>query len=201
MAVYFGKINVDDIVFGPTERGTNGNKYKRMSYNNAQLKDIQLGEDINDLLTCPYGVEPVSAQVKDKFCIKLVANEKLAKFVMSIDEKVIEEVDSADLVHRSVFRSAMIDTVKIKLAPDVDILVTQLKGTNKITPPVAGTLTDVTSNCTLLPIVKFQGGVYFIEDSYGTSIVASKILVVKNAKSAASAFDLGAGVSMEVDED
>ena len=70
MAVYFKNINVDEIVIGDEESGNNGGKYRKVSYKGGQLKGLQLGGGINDLLRCPYGIEPVAQNQPDKFCIK-----------------------------------------------------------------------------------------------------------------------------------
>ena len=43
-----------------------------------------------------------------------------------------------------------------------------------------GTVEDIEPGVFLLPVIRIQGGVYFINRTYGTSLVASAILVVKN---------------------
>ena len=56
----------------------------------------------------------------------------------------------------------------------------------------------------LLPIVRVQGGVYFMSTMYGTSLVADSVLVLKDAEAshgASAEFDLGDDVEMvELDD-
>ncbi len=194
MATYFGNIDLANLEIGPVETGNNGRKYKKISYNGNQLKDIQLGENIRDLLRCPFGVEPVAQDQPNKLCIKVDVTEKLASFIKSIDNKVIEAVNDESLTHRSTLRTSVNDNLKIKIQTDTQVLVTTLKDKEKniITAPVVGTHDDLKPGCMLLPIIKIQGGVYFIESNYGTSIVASQILIVHGTgDNAEIAFNLG----------
>lgn len=199
MATYFGNINTSQIVIGPEETGNNGGKYRKVSYNNNQVKDVQLGASVHDLVRCPFGIEPVAQNQPDKFCIKIDANEKLSKFIQEIDEKVISAVNDASLTHRSTLRIGTIsNNLKIKVQPDTTVLLTTLKSQNVLTQPTQGTMKDITPNSMILPIVKIQGGVYYIEENYGTSIVATQILVVEgDFTSNTVSFCLGDNISME----
>ena len=80
MARYFGEIDTDKIIIGDEEIGNNGGKYRKISYDGQQMKDIQLGASVNDLLRCPFGIEPVSQNAPDKFCFKVEANDNLTKY-------------------------------------------------------------------------------------------------------------------------
>ena len=74
----------------------------------------------------------------------------------------------------------------------------------KLTTPTAGTIEDITPNSMVLPIVRVQGGVYFMSAIYGTSLVADSVLVLKDAEAAHGAiaeFDLGDDVEMVEEED
>ena len=69
----------------------------------------------------------------------------------------------------------------------------------KLTTPTRGTIEDITANSMVLPIVRVQGGVYFMSTVYGTSLVADSVLVLKDAKAshgASAEFDLGDDVEM-----
>lgn len=194
MAIYFGDIDASKIEIGATEAGNNGNKYKKVSYNNAQVKDVQLGENIHDLLRCPYGHESASMDTPNKFCIKLEVPVKLATFIKSIDETVKTSVNDSSLIHRSTLKSGLTDEImKIKLQPDTQYFVTTKKDGNKFTPPEPAKMEDIVPGSMVLPIIKIQGGVYFINENYGTSICATKVLVVKGASDSGSvaAFSLG----------
>ena len=71
-------------------------------------------------------------------------------------------------------------------------------------PPTRGTIEDMTPNSMLLPIVRVQGGVYFMSTMYGTSLVADSVLVLKDAEAshgASAEFDLGDDVEMVEPDD
>ena len=201
MAMYFQNINVDDVTIGPEEFGNNGGKYRKLSYKNGQLKDVQLGAGLKDLVRCPYGIEPVAQEQPDKYCIKIDANSDLTAFVQALDAKVIEAVNDSSLTHRSTLRIGTIsNNMKIKILPDTTILVTTMKNESSMTKPVTGSMQDITYNSMILPIIKIVGGVYFINENYGTSVVASQVLVVKGVNShTAVDFCLGDGVTMDSD--
>ena len=89
------------------------------------------------------------------------------------------------------------DTIKIKLqAEGARATAVQVASwrNGKLTRPKPGSLDDVTPGCTVLPIVRVQGGVYFVSKTYGTSLVAAALLVIKaeeRAEPGALVFDIG----------
>tara|TARA_B100000482_G_scaffold190996_1_gene175207 strand:+ start:1769 stop:2368 length:600 start_codon:yes stop_codon:yes gene_type:complete len=191
MATLFTNIDVNKLLIGAVETGNNGGKYMRISYNGDQLKNIQLGESVNHTLRCPFGSEPVSQDQPTKLCIKVEASDKLKSFIESIDTSVKAAVKDDALTHRSTLREGSFTTLKLKIMQDTQIFVTTLKD-NKITPPKPGTADDIKPNSQVLPIMKIQGGVYFIENNYGTSMVASQILVVDGEQQQQNlSFDFG----------
>lgn len=180
MARYFGEIDTSKIFIGDVEFGNNGGRYKRISYDGQQIKDIQLGASVNDLLRCPFGIEPVAANAPDKFCFKVDANENLTKFIQDLDAQVIQSVNDETLTHRSTLRVGTLNNnLRIKILPDTQFLTTTKKSENVFTQPATGFKEDITPNSMLLPIIKIQNGVYYIEENYGTSIVATQVLIVK----------------------
>ena len=182
MATHFTNIDVANLVIGQVETGNNGGKYMRVSYNGDQVKNIQLGESIHDTLRCPFGAEPVSQDQPNKFCIKVEVPVNLKTFIEAIDSSVKSAVNNDSLTHRSTLReNTTSSTLKLKIMPDTQIFMTTLKD-NKITPPKQATIGDIVPNSQVLPIMKIQGGVYFIENNYGTSMVATQILVVNGAE-------------------
>ena len=190
MATFYKDIVFSDIKVGPEETGNNGGKYRKISYNGNQLKDVQLGKDVNDLLKCPYGVEPVAQDQPNKFCVKVDVSADLAQFIRSMDDLVISSVNAPGLTHRSTLRSvnAQQDSLKIKILPETQVFVMNKK--EKYSRPELGTTADIKAGSMILPIIKIQGGVYFIESNYGTSMVATQILVVNGAQSTMH-FNLG----------
>ena len=199
MATYFKNIDMNQILIGDEEQGNNGGKYRKVSYKGGQLKGIQLGSGVNDLIRCPFGIEPVAQNQPDKFCIKLEANEHLSTFIQTLDQKVIDCVNDSKLTHRSTLKLGTIsNNLKIKIQPDTQILITTMKSPSVLTPPAKGSMKDITPNSMVLPIIKIQGGVYFIEDNYGTSMVATQVLIVNGSPSSETIeFCLGDGVKME----
>ncbi len=204
MATHFAQIDLSNLVIGPTETGQNGNKYKQISYKGQQFKNIQLGASIFDLIRCPFGAEQVSQKQPDKFCVKIDANTQLSTFIQTMDDMVIKSVteepngDRSSYLHRSALKiTGEYGTLKIKIQPDTKILVTEFVNDKKIQTPVCGSKEDIVAGCMILPIIKIQGGVYFLDQSddgqtyYGTSIVATDILVVKKAAAPPVGFDLG----------
>ncbi len=186
MATVFTKIEMNKIDVGPEETGNNGGKYRKLSYNNGQFKDIQLGESIQDTIRCPFGVESASQSDPTKLHIKLDISPKLASFITAFDDVVKKSVNDTSMTHTSALKTnGQYNTLKVKVVPETNILVTTLKDGNKITTPVPGKIHDIRLGSMILPIVKVQGGVYYIntEDKgtlYGTSFVVTQILVVHN---------------------
>ena len=179
MARYFGEIDTDKIIIGDEEIGNNGGKYRKISYDGQQMKDIQLGASVNDLLRCPFGIEPVSQNAPDKFCFKVEANDNLTKFIQELDAKVIQSVNDETLTHRSTLRiGTMSNNIRIKILPDTQFLMTFKKSDTVMTQPTIASKEDITANSMVLPIIKIQNGVYYIEENYGTSIVATQVLIV-----------------------
>jgi len=193
MATNFANIDLQKLEIGPIETGNNGGKYKRVSYNGDQLKNVQLGASVHSTLRCPYGVEAVSQDQPNKLCIKVDAPDDVKTFVEAIDNLVKNSVNDSSLVHRSTLRlGAVGTTLKLKLQPDTQVFTATLKD-NKLTTPKTGTFDDIKPNSQILPIIKIQGGVYFIEENYGTSLVATQLLIV-NRETEPISFDLGCDI-------
>ena len=76
--------------------------------------------------------------------------------------------------------------LKVKIAEGsraTSVMVTSIQD-GKYTPKVPGTVDDIKPGSKLLPILRVQGGMYFINRTYGLSFVADKVLVVKEVTSA-----------------
>ena len=90
--------------------------------------------------------------------------------------------------------------LKVRILPDgkraTEIFVAQLVD-GKITKPVKGSLDDVKGECLVLPILRVQGGVYFLQKQFGCSLVASKLLVLQQERSTT---DFAFGDVVMVDE-
>jgi hypothetical protein len=149
MATYFANIDLSKIVIGATETGNNGNEYKQIAYNGQQLKNVQLGNGVLDLIRCPFGVEAVSAKQTDKFCVKIDASPTLASFFNEIDQRVIASVDDPTMTHRSPLKTnGNYATLKIKIQSDTQISTTEFVDDkkNKISAFKTGTNDDSTNH-------------------------------------------------------
>ena len=196
MATHYSNIDVNKLIFGDIETGRNGGKYMPLSYEGNQFKNVQLGESVYDTLRCPFGYEAVSQERPNQYCIKVEVSDKLKSFIESIDASVKKAVNNDSLFHRSTLREGnMSTTLKIKLMPDTEIFIATLEN-NKISPKKSS-ITEITPNSQIIPIIKIQGGVYFIEENYGTSIVATQILIVQGIKNEAEfSFSLGNDITV-----
>ena len=102
------------------------------------------------------------------------------------------------------------DCLKLKVQPDgkraTEVQVASWRN-GKLTKPMPGTLDDITPGSSCLVIARVQGGVYFVSKSYGTSLVAAKVLVIKpeGGPSGTLEFDFGdvemTDVELEEEED
>lgn len=191
MALNFESVDLSKIAIGPIETGNNGGKYMRFAFNGEQFKNIQLGASVQDTMRCKFGAEPVAVDQPTKLCIKMDVTEKVKAFIVSIDDKVKAAVNDESMNHRSTLREGTQNTtLKLKILPETQVFTTTLKD-NKMTQPKSASTSDITPNCQVLPIIKIQGGVYFIEGSYGTSMVATQVLVVNGEKTEEVPFALG----------
>ena len=88
-----------------------------------------------------------------------------------------------------------------------EVVVVEWKG-EKLTKPVPGTLEDIDKGSMVVPIVRVQGGVYFLAGGgFGISMVAASVMVVKGTPPGASggsssfAFDMGGVETADSEED
>jgi hypothetical protein len=191
MATYFGNIDISKIQIGQEEQGKNGGTYRKVSYLGKQFEDVQLCSNVFTALRCTYGVEAASMEQPEKLCLKLEVDSNLCQFVQEIDDLVVKSVNDPNKKHISILKEGQGNpTIKVKLLPSTQVMVTNLRG-DKITQPTEGSLNDIQRGSMIVPIVKIQGGVYFIEDRFGTSIVATSILVVNSTPS----FNFGASIA------
>ena len=86
--------------------------------------------------------------------------------------------------------------LKIRVFQDgkapTEVQVTTWTNDGKLTPFTNGSLEDVKGGM-VLPIIKIQGGVYFVQKNFGTSLAASRLLVIRDAtgQQSSSEFELG----------
>lgn len=178
-----------------------GGKYAQVGYgpDKAQVH-FQLGVSPKDALRCPFGMDRPKED-PDKPYVKLELTEDTHAFVEKLEAAVLEAAEANSVAwfkkqHPASALQSMLtsmlkpqyedrpDCVKIKVNtggkdPTV-VLVAHWKG-DKLRKPVNGSLDDLLPDAMILPIVKVQGGVWFMNGgkSFGASLAATVLLVVK----------------------
>ena len=212
-ATFIGDISISDITFGEkVEQNQNGSNLLKLNFRGEQFKNIQLGKDVMSTLRCAWGVEktPLENSNQFRYQMKLDCNPETSSFFEQLDAKVKAEVEkhqksggitgtySLNSVLRPSTNPSYPASIKLKVYADTEVYTCSLKD-SKMTSPSLGTIEDIKPNTLVLPIVKINGGVYFINESFGTSIAASKILVVNTPRNIESVpFNFG-DVAMEED--
>ena len=190
----------------------------------AQVK-FQLGDSIHEALQCKYGADKCDPNDPDAgLQIKLVLTDKSKAFLEKFEAATAAAAEAHSMTWfkkktpTAVLTSAIkpdgeLEVVRLKLDTKSDnparrtsVKVAMWKD-GKLTTPTPGTIEDITPGSMVLPIVRVQGGVWFMGAGYGTSLRAESVLVIKdsNASHGANAeFDLGDDVEMvehDADED
>ena len=218
--------NADHLVFAAELKPNKaGGKYATVGYGDPKNQvEFQLGNSPKDALRCPWGVEPVSETEPDKLQIKLDLTEDAKALVERLEAATLRAAATHSVawfkkslnvealrrdLNSSIKPSAKdeyADALKVKVVKDglkpTKVSVATWKD-GKLTKPIAGTLGDVVPGCMVLPILKIKGGVYFVQKSFGTSLAASELLVVKDegASSGTSGFDFGDVQMTDAEED
>jgi len=185
---------------------------------------FQLGDSVHEALLCKWVADPCDRNNPDAgLQIKLELTDKSKAFVEKLEAATAAAAEANSMAwfkkkKPTAMLSSAIKPDKEDKYPDMAKL--RLDTTNpnpalrtsvkvamwkdgKLTPPTAGTIEDITPNSMVLPIVRVQGGVYFMSAIYGTSLVADSVLVLKHAEASHGGnaeFDLGDDVEL-VDPD
>ena len=203
-----------------------GGKCAQVGYGagKAQVK-FQLGDSVHEALLCKWGADPCDRNNPDAgLQIKLELTDKSKGFLERLEAATVAAAEANSMAWFKKKKPTAMLSSAIKPGSDdkyPDMVKLRLDTTNpnpalrtsvkvamwkdgKLTPPTWGTIEDMTPNSMLLPIVRVQGGVYFMSTMYGTSLVADSVLVLKDAEAshgASAEFDLGDDVEMvEPDE-
>ena len=101
----------------------------------------------------------------------------------------IRESPKGDLLQLKVYRTGKKQT---------EFYVSSWKKNGEMTDPEKKTfddlksLTSFTKNTYILPIVEIRGGVYFFNNTFGTSLAAKRLLVIKgDVEESSSSFEFG----------
>ena len=174
-----------------------GGKMVWVSYASNQVQ-FQLGRSPKDTLRCPYGFE-ASREEPDRFHIKLELTPETKAFLVELERNTIAAAEEnamswfkkspPNATHNSCIKQQSVgrpDVVKLRVITEVkNATVVRLASwkNGKLTKPIQGKHEDIKPDSYVLPIVKIQGGVYFVSKTYGTSLVASAVLVVNEERS------------------
>lgn len=208
------------MVFDSEAKSRDGKKSVTVGYPTLQERvKFQLGDGLRDASLCKWGAEPKEptagfnlAQVENcdkKLHFKLEVNPKQAGFVEKLGTLVMEAANAntkgwfGKEKHGMSFNSNIKTPnddkykenkfVSINLLKDTKVQVTywidEAKG--KYAPPTTGTLKDLVKGSRILPIVRFQNGVYFMNKEYGISLAAESVLVIKPTQASNTEFAFG----------
>ena len=176
-----------------------GGRYARIGYDNLQNQvRVQLGESPRDACRAPFGID---FAVKDDptSCkqVKLELTQEKKAFFEGFEAETVAAAEAnsqgwfgrpkPNAMHNSLIKSQngdRPDVVQIKISegrngPKTTVEVTICQN-GQFTTPKEGSIDDITENVSVLALIRVQGGVYLMNKSYGTSLVADHILVVKD---------------------
>ena len=218
------------LTFTEAKPNKKGGNYATLAYGDEQGRvEFQLGTFPNELLNSPWGVDDANPQDPDSGKqIKLDLSQSAKTFLNTLEQSTLKAAEhhSASWFKKKLAKDKIAalynpivkedetgehpDRVALKVFEKgsekvskelwTTVTVIKKKG-GKYTKPFEGTLADVTPNAWVVPVVKVKSGVYFMNGKFGTSLVATEIVVVKEEgeTSGGSRVDTG-GVDF-VDED
>ena len=209
------------LVFGAVETNRAGGRFVPVGYENlsTQVK-FQLGTGANDTVRAPFGAEYAARDDPSSgLVMKVELTPDKHTFIEGFEAKTVEEANThsqawfgkptPNAMPNSTIKEQNGDRppcLKLKIAtegkkPTLVKVITVKEG--KLSKETTGSVDDITPGSSVLPIVRVQGGVYFINRTYGCSLVADAVLVIKQHGSASSSvtFDLGDDVVMQDDDD
>lgn len=212
----------EQLSYSPALKATRaGGKCAQVGYGEAKAQvKFQLGDSVHEALLCKWGADPCDRNNPDAgLQIKLELTDKSKAFLEKFEGATTAAAEANSMAwfkkkKPTAMLSSAIKPDKEEKYPDMVKL--RLDTTNpnpnlrttvkvavwkdgKLTTPTVGTIEDITPNSMVLPIVRVQGGVYFMSAIYGTSLVADSVLVLKDAEvshGGITEFDLGDDVEM-----
>ena len=223
--------DVRKLTFTEAKPNKRGGNYATMAYENEDGRvTFQLGAIPNELLHTRFGVDysnpqdPTSGKQ-----VKLDLSPGAKTFLKGIEQATLNAAEQHSVswfkkkLTKDKITSLYTPIVKEDESeyPDRIVLKVFEKGTQNIsselwtkvfvikkrgdayTREVEGTLADVTPNSWLVPVVKVKSGVYFMNGKFGTSLVATALVVVKEEGETSSSDGSGVdfGNIVVVDED
>ena len=218
---------LDQLAFASdVKKNKAGGSYVSVGYGPAKEQvHFQLGASPKDALRTPFGLD-ASKEEPDKRYIKLELTEPTAAFLRQFEGALLAAAGAHSaawfkkahepVVLRSMLTSSLKphsderpDCVKLKVEADGVRATPILVGTwrdGKLVTPRAGTLHDLAPGARILPIVKVQGGVWFMNGgkSFGMSLAVAALPVVKEASASGTGplqFEMGDVEMTDAEED
>lgn len=194
-----------------------------MSQDDGARVEFQLGKRRRDALRCPFGMEKTSKEARDDDArkqIKVEITGEAKDAVLALEDAIVKagakhsttwfkgvkaplsEDAVRDRFQSKVFASeGKEDLLTLKVdttGPNATkVRVCTDKGDGTYTKLVKGTYADLEgSNMRVLPYVKVGNGVYFMDKSFGVSLVAKELIVVRNEASMG-----GGGIVLSSEDD
>ena len=199
--------DVNAIVFSELKTTTRGSKYATVGYGDEKTQVVfQLGTFPGGTLQTQFGIGRASQDPASSLQIKLSLSADTKSFLKSLEASTLEaashnagtwfgrNMSTEDIapLYKTIVKEEEQHGARVALKIFTEgehttkvFIVKEKNG--KYTTPVAGTIEDVTERSWVIPIVKIKGGVYFLDDQcFGTSLVASELIVVQTQTSSTS---------------
>ena len=232
MALSYGAFDFDQLAYAeqPNVARATGRKTVSMTYAGGRTVVFQLG-DPKAALRAPFGVDVYTNAAQETKSIKVELTPPTHEFIKRFEtstkaaaaahaeewfkkphppEQIAAMFSSRVREQDGGARPPLLNLKIAESGPNkTTVAVVEWKpggagGRGKLSKPVAGNLADITRGAMVVPIVRVQGGVYFLSSKeFGTSMVAEALLVVvgePGGSSAAPAFDLGDAEMASEDE-
>jgi hypothetical protein len=172
----------DKMIYGTTTTPRqSGGKFLKVGYGTIETQvHFQVGESAYDTSRVPYGAEwaarddPASGRV-----MKVEVTPEKKEFIKALEATTVQAVSKnsqefSNAVHNSRLspqNGDRPDVLKVKISdgsagPETTVEVSKRQGGGRLTNPVPGTVADITPGCYVLPLIRVQGGVYFINRTY-----------------------------------
>ena len=200
------------LTFGTVpETNKAGGRYVQVAYAGAQV-EYQLGS-AQQPLRCPFGAELAARDDPNSpLVMKVELSPEAHAFVGKVEAATVDAANAnsqawfgrptPSSVHNSCVKPQngdRPDCLKLKISdggksgPATQVWTRTMTANGKLsTHSVPGTVEDIVKGSFVVVKVRIQGGCYFINRTYGASMVASSVLVIKHEGAAGGDdFDLG----------
>jgi hypothetical protein len=206
MVLNYTDMDITKLGFSANVANKNGRKTAAVTYDGKRIEEVpfQLGNP-NETLRCPFGVDTYpKTGPPESMSMKLELTPEVKEFLKAFEGKTVEAAtDHSVKWFGKEMSYAQLETTfssRVKAQSDADrpdTLTLKVEfGTRKtsvvvvewndgmVTKPVPASLDDIKAGAMVVPIVRVQGGVYFMGPggkNFGTSMVAAAVMIVKGS--------------------